>query len=98
MYLKVMSGEDIPDGDSRKTFTIHADVLTAKFDRAVLPADVKKPENRLIANQAPRVVVFFKNGPGETFWPEGNCYLMNDDGETIAQFGVHPYVKPRERN
>ena len=93
MYLKIMSGEDAPDGDTRKTFRIMADVLSVEFSRELSAAEAKKPENRLIANQGPMAKVLFRSGPGETFWPEGNCYLMNDAGETIASFGVAPYRK-----
>jgi len=33
VYLKIMSEEDAPDGDSRKTFRILADVLSVEFTR-----------------------------------------------------------------
>lgn len=91
MYLKMMSAENAPDGDSRKTFRILSDVLSVEFTRLLSDKEAKKPENRLVANQGPKASVLFRTGPGETFWPEGNCYLMNDAGDTIASFGVAPY-------
>lgn len=81
MFLKIMSGEDAPDGDTRKTFRLLDDVIAVDFQRD--------------SNQKPSVTVTFITGPGETFAPEGNCYLMNDDGDTIAAFGIAPYVPVR---
>ena len=64
--------------------------------RIIAPKDEKKPEHRLVANRGPKAEVTFKAQAGlppitETFWPEGNCYLMNEAGDTIASFGVAPY-------
>jgi hypothetical protein len=99
MYLKIMSGEDAPDGDSRKCFRLIDDVLDVEFGRLITPAGEKLPANRLIANQGPTVKVFLKNGtPAETVHLEGNAYLMNEAGETIASFGVCPYMRPRRRD
>ena len=96
MYLKIMSGDNAPDGDSRKTFRILDEVVAVNFDRIIAPKDEKKPEHRLVANRGPKAEVTFKAQAGlppitETFWPEGNCYLMNEAGDTIASFGVAPY-------
>lgn len=103
MYLKIMSGEDAPDGDSRKTFSLFTDVIKVKFDRMLSAREAKKPEHRLVANQGAKAEVTFAPLPGipsitETFWPEGNCYLMNEAGDTIASFGVCPYVKSAGRD
>jgi len=83
MFLKIMSGENAPDGDTRKTFRILDDVTAADFRR---DSDGK-----------PHVAVTFRDKPGvppitETFDPSGNCYLLNDGGDTVAAFGVSPYV------
>jgi hypothetical protein len=91
MYLKIMSAENAPDGDSRKTFRIIADVLSVEFTRELSAKEAAKPENRLISNRSPKATAMFRAGPAETFWPEGNCYLMNEAGDTIASFGVAPY-------
>ena len=45
MYLKIMSGENAPDGDSRKTFRILDEVVAVNFDRIIAPKDEKKPEH-----------------------------------------------------
>jgi hypothetical protein len=78
MYLKIMSGENCADSDSRKTFRLLDDVIAVRFDR-----NDNQPDR-------PSVTITFGKGPGETYWPEGNCYLMNDNGKTIASFGVAP--------
>ena len=95
MFLKIMSGENCPDGDSRKTFTLLTNVIKVKFGRRLNAAEAKKPENRLIANRGPTAEVLFEAVSGlpsmtETFQVEGNCYLMNEAGDTIASFGVAP--------
>jgi hypothetical protein len=81
MYLKIMSGENAPDGDTRKTFRMLADVTMVDFRR--------DPDGKALA------ACTFEAGPGETFSPSGNCYLLNDAGDTIASFGVAPYVPTR---
>ena len=103
MYLKIMSGENAPDGDTRKTFRLLDDVTAVNFERIIAPKDANKPEHQLVANRGPKADVTFKAQPGvppvtETFWPEGNCYLMNEAGDTIASFGVSPYVPNRSRD
>jgi hypothetical protein len=90
MYLKIMSGENAPDRDPRKTFRLLSGVSSVNFTRTIAPRDVTKPENRLVANQGAKIEVTFEDAAGETFWPEGNCYLMNDAGVTVATFGVAP--------
>lgn len=72
MFLKVMSGENLPDGDSRKTFTLHCDVTAVEFSRK---------------NDAAAVKVYFEEDDPETFPLLGNVYLMNNEGKTIAMFG-----------
>lgn len=100
MFLKIMSGEPYADGDSRKSFTLHTNIAKVKFDRRLTEADAKKPEHRLVANRGPTAEVTFIASPGlpsitETFHVEGNCYLMNDAGDTIASFGVAAPVRER---
>ena len=83
MFLKMMSGENAPDGDSRKTFRILDDVTAVDFRR--------DPDGKAMA------AVTFRQGPGETFSPGGNCYLLNDAGDTVASFGVAPYAPSGSR-
>jgi hypothetical protein len=79
MYLKLMGPENAPDEDSRKIFTAHGDVKSVRFAR-------KK--------DAATVLVHFDNYDCEEFILEGNAYLMNDAGKTIASFGVSPIPAP----
>jgi hypothetical protein len=75
MFLQIMSGEGCADSDSRKSFRLLDDVTAVVFSRT---------------SEGPTAEVTFGEGPGETFWLAGNCYLMNDQGKTIASFGVAP--------
>ncbi len=81
MFLKMMSAENAPDGDSRKTFRLLDDVTAVDFRR--------DPDGKAVA------AVTFRQGPGEFYSPGGNCYLLNDAGDTVASFGVTPYVPHR---
>lgn len=64
MFLKIMSNENAPDGDTRKTFRILDDVTAVDFRR--------DPDGKAEA------AVLFRQGPGERFSPGGNCYLLNE--------------------
>ena len=81
MFLKIMSGENAPDGDSRKSFRLLDNVTMVDFRRG--------PQGIALAHVA------FETGPAENFEPGGNCYLLNDAGDTVASFGVAPYVPHR---
>lgn len=83
MFLKMMSGENAPDGDSRKAFRLLDDVTAVDFRRD--------------EDEKATVTITFRQGPGETFSPNGNCYLLNDAGDTVASFGVAPYRDNRDR-
>lgn len=81
MYLKLMSGEDAPDGDSCKTYRLFSHVSSVSFDR------------RANGTAVAEVVFDVDSASGvgiETFELEGNAYLMNDDGKTISSFGCMP--------
>lgn len=77
MFLKIMSGESTPDSDPRKSFQLLDNVESAIF---------KREDN---GNTA-RVEVLFEDGGQEDFPCAGNCYLMNNAGNTVAKFGPHP--------
>lgn len=81
MYLKMMGDENAPDGDSRKSHQILADVVSVKFVRVE-------------GDQGPRVGCFafvvFADGSDEEYELVGNAYVMNDKGDTIDQFGPAP--------
>lgn len=73
MFVKIMSNEDASDTDTRKNFQLLANVEAADF---------KREEGKAY------VSVLFKNGDQEDFDVAGNCYLMNEAGETVAKFGA----------
>lgn len=78
MFLKMMSAENVADSDSRKSFQLIDHVSSVAFIREGVDAFVNVyPDN--------------DNGDESTRFPVvGNCYLMNDEGRTIAQFGAGP--------
>jgi hypothetical protein len=78
MYLKIMSKEDAPDSDNRKTFRL-VECLEATFERD---------------GEYTMVRVVLENGRYETLGLDGNAYLMNGEGKTVASFGVSPLPKP----
>lgn len=81
MYLKMMGDENAPDRDSRKAHQILAGVNTVKFVRVG-------------EGQGPRVGCFafvgFEGGGEAEYDLVGNCYVMNDKGDTIDSFGPMP--------
>lgn len=81
MFLKIMSGEDAPDRDARKRFQLLDHVSSAKFVRN--------------GERTASVEVLFEDGEQETFECEGNAYLMNNNGETVAHFGSAPLSSAR---
>lgn len=72
MFLKIMSSENAPDSDTRKSFQLLDHVESAEFVRE---------------GGSAHVAVLFNDGDREHFPCEGNAYLMNDNGKTVAQFG-----------
>lgn len=73
LVVKIMSDEDAPDNDPRKCFQILANVESAIFKREKDKAFIS---------------VLFMSGDQEDFDVAGNCYLMNEAGETVAKFGA----------
>lgn len=73
MFLKIMGGEDAPDSDTRKTFQLLDKVASAAFVRE---------------GDKAKVAVMFDNGDQEEFPCDGNAYLMNEAGDTVARFGA----------
>lgn len=78
MMLKIMGAENAPDSDSRKTFQLIDHVSQVAFEREGDKAFVH---------------IFLDRGDEDIgrFDVPGNCYLMNTEGKTIAQFGAAPY-------
>jgi hypothetical protein len=79
MFVKIMSGEVVPDSDMCKCFRLIDGVVSADFNRE---------------GKRPTAFVTFDDGGSETYDLNGNCYLMNDSGKTVASFIV---VEPDRR-
>lgn len=90
LLLKIMSNENIPDNDSRKTFNLYADIVSAHFNR--------HEDGSATAHLWVREPVKTAEVPGFVEVEKyvdvtGNCYLMNDNGKTIATFCPSKYVR-----
>jgi hypothetical protein len=87
MYVKIMSGENIPDGDSRKQFELFAGVTSVEFRRdPIVPSETRPPPVE--------VVITLLNGAVTFRHAWGNVYALNDDGKTIETFGIARYSDP----
>ncbi len=73
LMLKLMSAQDLPDEDSRKRYSLYANIVTVDF--------VKKEDGRAWAE------VLYTDGGTEDFPLYGNAYLMNENGRTVSSFG-----------
>lgn len=81
MYVKIMSDENIPDSDRRKSYRLLSGVTAIVFNRAPeapVPSDI------------PRAYITFEDDEVESFELHGNVYIMDDSGKTIEKFGVAP--------
>ena len=79
MIVKMMSQENAPDDDSRKTYRIVSDVKTVEFVRKMAAG---KDTDEGIA------VLEMKDGSWQEAHLYGNAYVMNDAGKTVSSFGV----------
>src|ERR1700688_4318193 len=83
LYLKIMSGQDMPDSDPYKDFTLYTlgdkDVL--EFERRVLDEDVSELANVYA------VVELYDGGRIEHLL-QGSAYVLNAQGKTIASRGL----------
>lgn len=84
MFLKMMSGYNLPDDNTAKPYTI-------------LPlADKCKVDFSRDEYGAPIVIVTREDGTAESYHPEGNTYLT-EDRRTVATFAYSEYVSPGYR-
>lgn len=84
MFLKMMSGYDLPDENNAKPCT-------------VLPLSNKcKIDFGRDEYGAPVVTVAYEDGTIDSYHPEGNTYLT-EDRRTIAAFSYSEYVSPGRR-
>lgn len=78
LYLKAMSGEDMPDEDSRKHYTLFPipDDSALSFGKSdQIPDGVRAS---WYANEGLRTIEL-----------EGNAYVLNAQGKTIASHSAH---------
>ena len=83
MYIKIMSGEDISDGDERKTYRLLQDVQEVEFGRTDAGSLM--------------VDVLFSDGCHLVTYPEGNVYVLGSDGAVVSSMAVaqyHPDPEP----
>ena len=84
MFLKMMSGYDLPDENNAKPCT-------------VLPlSDKCKIDFGRDEYGAPVVTVAYEDGTIESYHPDGNTYLT-EDRRTIAAYSYSEYVSPGRR-
>lgn len=82
MYLKVMSGENIPDDDPRKCYRLIDGVEGVTFDRNTC--------GKLIVNAE------LFDGATLTFIASGNVYVLDYDGNAIESMGAGEYHEQPE--
>lgn len=97
IYVKMMSDENIPDGSNTKAFTL-IEVKNSnfvKFGRVT-------PENATDTKPAGSPIVKIGlniDGTGPIhYYPDGNTYLLNESGKTIATFEKTVVAKPMPRS
>jgi hypothetical protein len=92
--VKMMSGEDAPDSDTRKCYLLITNVYNVKFARdpktgkAEMELHFSKGYESVGDVEAPALYT-------ETILLTGNVYVMNEDGKTISSFGEAPIPKKR---
>lgn len=87
LIVKIMSGEDTADTDLRKSFILHADVVSAAFERR---GDGTSDDPKTFTE--PYLTLVFADGERLDVRPRGNVFVMNERGTTVASYGVAPIV------
>jgi hypothetical protein len=83
LYVKIMSGEDMPDTMQNKNFTIvpvEDDQIMRFIPNPVQDSGLEEPRFAL--------EVHSPDGGIETHELTGNAYVMNEAGKTIASHGA----------
>ena len=96
LIVKIMSDEDTADHDTRKSFILHAGVKSAVFER--LPAYDGQDSGAPSTPERPWLTLIFGLDDSEAFQPRGNVYVMNENGKTIATYGIAPIIYAGEGN
>lgn len=83
LTVKMMSGEDIPDCDTQKGFRL----LQVKEGSLIEFNRVTAEEaNSDLKEGAPRLTIIDMDGGREIWYPQGNSYVLMDDGKVISSF------------
>lgn len=85
LIVKMMSGENAPDDDTRKAFRLITGVVDVRFDRQ---ADDPNADT----SPVPVMYVWYgdRQERPDAFCVAGNVYIMNESGRTVASFGPMP--------
>ena len=89
LYLKMMSGEDLPDSHGSKTFQLVGVDEACGFKLFRLDKEHETDDH---PEGSPGIVVYLSVDRLERicYYPEGNTYIMNGDGKTIGTFSHMP--------
>ena len=87
LFVKIMSGENMPDTDPQKDYMI---IQVGDRDRIQFGyPDKSDARGDLSLDNQNSVFIIRHNEPGfETYPLTGNCYVMNNSGKTIDTRGV----------
>lgn len=86
LYVKIMSGEDLPDTDAFKNYTI-VPVQNNEVMQFVDNPLYTPPEDGVPTQCRYFLHVHGPEGGYETHELSGNAYVMNEAGKTIANHG-----------
>ena len=86
VIVKMMSGENAPDSDTRKLFILFTDVYGVHF---------KRDDNGVPSMELTFAKGYHTDERENTLYTEefdvtGNVYVMNEAGKTISSFGACP--------
>lgn len=87
MYVKMMSGENLSDTDPYKRFEL---LNIGDKDRLA----IKLQEYVDGSSSHAILVIFYENGETENFCMDGNVYIMNQNGKTIAHYAPVSNICP----
>lgn len=76
LILKIMSGENLPDDDSRKSYILRTGVKSVEFVRV---------DGLTLA-----AIEYADGTEGHSIPTAGNAYLMTEQGKTISSFSASP--------
>jgi len=78
LYLKEMSTQDLPDTHPQKNFTLYP-----------VPSDSAVSFGKSDINPKGVRASWFTNKGLQTVELQGNCYVLNEQGKTIASHSPH---------